>query len=291
MRRFCTTRFLMSAATAFAIAASSGLTNGRQAGAPTGLVRAKRPVPNHYIVVLKESGPSEPAPDIDAIAMDLSIQHSAQLGFTYRHALRGFSVQMTEAQALAMAKNPRVAYVEEDGIVSGTSQPMDSWGLDRMDRRKGTNRTYNSVLTGAGVHAYVIDSGIDASNSAFGGRATADADFVNDGRNGSDCGGHGTSVAAMLGGATYGVAKGARLHGVRVLDCWGNGTESRMIAGVDWVTNNSMHPAIANMRLRGGSSYTLDVAVQNSIASGITYVVSAGTRIWTSCISLPRMSG
>jgi subtilisin family serine protease len=148
--------------------------------------------------------------------------------------------------------------------------------LDRIDQHRLRNGMYNYIYTGAGVHVYVIDSGILPTHSDFGNRASIAADFVNDGHNGWDCNGHGTHVAGIVGGATYGVAKGVTLHGVRVLDCSGWAPNSRVIAGVDWVTGNKTFPAVANISWGADADPSLDTAVRNSIAQGITYVVSAG---------------
>jgi Subtilase family len=99
-----------------------------------------------------------------------------------------------------------------------------------------------------------------------------------DGGSADDCNGHGTHVAGTIGGATYGVAKGVTLVGVRVLGCNGSGTISGVIAGVNWVTSNHQagRPAVANMSLVGGASSALDTAVRNSIADGVSYAVAAG---------------
>jgi Subtilase family/FG-GAP-like repeat len=138
------------------------------------------------------------------------------------------------------------------------------------------NNAYNYDVTGAGVHAYVIDTGIRPTHQDFGGRASIAADFVGDGQNGNDCNGHGTHVAGTLGGTTFGVAKGVTIHAVRVLDCGGFGSFSTVIAGVDWVTANHLSPAVANMSLGGPADNATDTAVRNSINSGVTYAIAAG---------------
>ncbi|HYO62718.1 MAG TPA: S8 family serine peptidase [Pyrinomonadaceae bacterium] len=233
-------------------------------------------IPNQYVVVLKDD---VPARDVAALAADLGRAHRGLTRHVYTHALKGFSASMSEAAAVALARNPRVEYVIEDGEVSLSATQFNppSWGLDRIDQRdQPLNSQYNYDFTGAGVHAYVIDTGIRPTHQDFGGRASIAADFVGDGRGGNDCNGHGTHVAGTLGGNSYGVAKGATIHGVRVLNCAGSGAFSWIIAGVDWVTANHASPAVANMSL-GGSAYDpLDTAVRNSIASGVTYVIAAG---------------
>src|SRR5690606_11522822 len=134
--------------------------------------------------------------------------------------------------------------------------------------------TYTYNATGAGVHAYILDTGIRTSHNDFGGRASVGYDAF--GGNGQDCDGHGTHVAGTVGGSTWGVAKGVSLIAVRVLDCQGSGSISGVIAGVDWVTANAQRPAVANMSLGGGTSTALDNAVRNSISAGVQYAIAAG---------------
>jgi subtilisin family serine protease len=235
-------------------------------------------IPDQYIVVLKDD---VPAADVASRAGGLSRAHGGLTGHVYTHALKGFSVRMPEPAAQALSRNPHVEYVEEDGLASATVTQFNppSWGLDRIDQRDrplNNAYTYASNITGEGVNAYVIDTGVRHANVDFDGRAFLAADFINDGWGGNDCHGHGTHVAGTLGGSSYGVAKGVRLYSVRVLGCDGRGPFSSVIAGVDWVTANHAKPAVANMSLGGTATLALDTAVRNSIASGVTYVVAAG---------------
>jgi subtilisin family serine protease len=163
-----------------------------------------------------------------------------------------------------------------------TTQNNATWGLDRIDQRNlPLSGTYTYDVSGSGVRAYIIDTGIHYSHNEFGGRASFGYDAL--GGDGSDCNGHGTHVAGTVGGTVYGVAKNVALYAVRVLNCSGSGTTSGVIAGVDWVRNNAIKPAVANMSLGGGASTSLDNAVSNAIASGVTFAVAAGNSSANAC--------
>ncbi|HEY1402782.1 MAG TPA: S8 family peptidase, partial [Pyrinomonadaceae bacterium] len=233
-------------------------------------------IPGHYIVVFNESVAANNA---DALADALVRAHGGTLGFTYRSALRGFSVELSEAQAVALSRHPQVAFVESDVLVEGAAtQTAAPWTLDRLDQRDlALNNSYTYASNGAGVNVYVIDGGIRLTHQEFGGRAVFAYDNVGDGRNGVDCNGHGTHVAATIGGATYGIAKDAKLHSVRVLNCLNQSPLARILAGIDWVTTNHVKPAVTNLSFATGlGNDAMDLAVRNSIAAGITYVVAAG---------------
>lgn len=248
--------------------------------------RSGKPVRDHYIVVLKPETPSE---EVEAVTNELLANHGGTTRHIYKSAIKGFSIELPEAAAIALSRNPKVEYVEEDAEArANTSELTNNWNLDRIDTQFGRNGQYYfpNLENGAGVHAYILDSGLKLSHRQFsnadgsGNRATLDADMVWwDGQNGNDCTGHGTAVASVLGGRNFGVAKGVRLHGVRIFGCSDWTLTSTIIAGVDWVTQNSVKPAVANLSLDvpgwlNGSA--LDDAIRTSIFTGVTYVVSAG---------------
>ena len=196
---------------------------------------------------------------------------------------------MSATAAAALARNPRVRYIEQDSerfIVD--TQLGATWGLDRIDQRDlPLSGAYTYTTFAAGVNVYVIDTGIRTTHTEFGGRASSGFTSVADGNGTNDCNGHGTHVAGTIGGATYGVAKGVTLYAVRVLNCSGSGSTSGVIAGIDWVTNNHVSPAVANMSLGGGASTALDDAVRSSVASGVTYAIAAGNSNANACNSSP----
>jgi aqualysin 1 len=243
---------------------------------------ATRSADDRYIVVLKQG--ADPA--------NVAKAHGSPKARTFRTALKGYAAKLSAGQLAELRRDPRVDYVEPDRLMKAqATQSGATWGLDRIDQRLlPLNSTFSYTRTGAGVTAYIIDTGLRPSHADFGGRAVSDQDFVDPANPngpyynyGKDCNGHGTHVAGTVGGSTYGVAKTVSLVGVRVLDCDGYGLISEIVAGVDWVTRNAAKPAVANMSLGGGGSTALDTAVRNSIASGITYAVAAGNEHRDAC--------
>jgi aqualysin 1 len=240
--------------------------------------RTRDPILNQYIVRFSDDFDRF---QVASTANHLASIHGGTIKYIYEHTIKGFAVQLPEPAAIALSHSPLVEYVEEDAkVTASTIQSQATWGLDRIDSRA---RIFDGLYTyddgGQGVYVYVIDTGIRTSHQEFGGRASIAYDAF--GGNGQDCNGHGTHVAGTIGGATYGVAKGVTLFGVRVLDCGGSGTASSVIAGLDFVTNrkNNVHPStptVANMSLGGGADTSIDDAVRRAIQAGVTCVIAAG---------------
>jgi len=243
-------------------------------------------VPGQYIVVF-----SDRVADPGSVATALVRSLGGTMLHIYTSAIKGFAARLPTTAADALQQNPLVAFVEPDEVIrADVTQTMDAngdpWGLDRIDQGAlPLSRTYSYTATAAGVHAYIIDTGIWTLHPEFGGRADDVYDAL--GVTGEDCNGHGTHVAGTIGAATYGVAKAVSLHGVRVLNCAGIGLNSDVIAGVDWVTANHASPAVANMSLGGGKSAALDQAVTSLWNSGVFLAVAAGNDNADACNASP----
>ncbi|MFI6145760.1 S8 family serine peptidase [Streptomyces sp. NPDC051109] len=251
-------------------------------------VRAADTATAPYVVVLKDTTSRAPTHALAAEAAG----SGDQVGDVYDTVLSGFAVRTTAARAKALAADPRVASVEPDAEfrISDAQSPAP-WPLDRIDQSAlPLDGSYTYATTAQGVTAYVVDTGIYASHQEFGGRARV-------GYNGvfletsSDCNGHGTHVAGTLGGATYGVAKGVSLVGVKVANCKGSATLTSILGGLEWMVKDAAKapgtPAVANMSMGGTRSYALDAAVTRAVAAGITFTVAAGNSADDACTGSP----
>lgn len=278
--------------------------------------KAAAPIPGQYIVVLADEALPQfeqatgKRPEVRELAAAVADDRRFELRRTFAHAVNGFVARMSESQAEALAAEPWVASVEEDGLVevAGTQDAPPSWGLDRVDQRPMTlDFAYAYASTGSGVDVYIVDSGIRASHVDFGGRVDTVRAFtaINDGYGTSDPFGHGTMVAGIVAGATYGVAKAATLHPVRVVDATGSASISTLVAGIDWVTQQftsqvttttttvkgktvttttgTRRPAVINISLITSGSLAVNTSVNTAITAGITVVAAAGNSALDAC--------
>ncbi|QIQ07232.1 S8 family peptidase [Streptomyces liangshanensis] len=280
-------------------AGAAGVSAARQPE-PAPLIHAADPVPGQYIVTL------DPLVDPAAAARKLGVKPD----FLYSKVLNGFAVPLTPIELRLIRQAPGVTSVEEDAKVSASGSmtaavpprtaalpsrtaaapprttlgPASTWGLDRVDQRKlPLDGTFTTAGDGAGVNAYILDTGIDYGHSEFGGRATFGFDAVGDGRRGADCNGHGTHVAGTVGGTTYGVARKANLVSVRVLNCEGQGENSGVIAGLDWVARNAVQPAVLNGSVGGDKSTALNQVTNALHDRGVLPVLAAGNSAKDAC--------
>ncbi|KFE72344.1 S8 family serine peptidase [Hyalangium minutum] len=249
------------------------------------LLRSSKPVPGEYIVVLKNELKEVAQLGSESIAQEVALKHGGQVLHSYKAALKGFTLRLSEAQVQKLLQDPRVAYVQENGYVQvGATQTGATWGIDRIDQTSlPLNQTYTYNNDASGVHAYIVDTGVRLTHSQFTGRMGNGFDAITTGGTGADCHGHGTHVAGTVGGTTWGVAKGVTIHPVRVLDCSGYGTDAQVIAGIEWVVQNHVKPAVANMSLGGDASQPLDDAVTAAVNAGIVFAVAAGNDSTNAC--------
>jgi subtilisin family serine protease len=248
--------------------------------APVMAVQGKA-IEGSYVIVLRE----------DADPRSVAAIAGVHPRHVYRAVLNGFAAELNAGQVNALQRNPNVEYIEPDQeFTADVTVTAQAWGIDRIDQRnRPLSGTYTYNTTASSVYAYVIDTGIYTAHTQFGGRAANVYDAF--GGNGQDCHGHGTHVAGTIGGSSYGIARGVRLRGVRVLNCSGSGSTSGIIAAVDWVRNNRVNPAVANLSLGGGYSSSLNTAVSNLHNSGVFVAVAAGNSNANACNYSPASAG
>ncbi|SNC65929.1 Peptidase inhibitor I9 [Hymenobacter gelipurpurascens] len=251
-------------------------------------------IPGQYIVVLKDGAVelsgnesyTQKVSKVKEVGQGILKARGASadaLGFAYGHALKGFSARLSAAEAKALREDARVAYVEADKVISlgkpagggGTTQPaqVTPYGIARVGTGDGTGKT-----------AWIIDTGIDLTHPDLNVDVARSKSFLTSGANyasPNDGNGHGTHVSGTIAAinnsiGVVGVAANASVVAVRVLDSRGSGSNSGVIAGVDYVGANGKAGDVANMSLGGGVSQALDDAVLRASAGGVLFALAAG---------------
>ena len=239
-----------------------------------------------FIVVLQPG-----STDVPGVAAGLAASARGELGFVYEHALQGFSITATDAAAAALARNPRVAFVEPDREVTLAETQIVPTGVERIFATGNPNIDIDGVDDfRVDVDVAVIDTGVDfqhpdldvrpgidcASGSPFSAKCATGPNA------GDDDHYHGTHVAGTVGAldngiGVVGVAPGARIHPVKVLNSRGSGYTSWIVAGIDWVADNAEVIEVANMSLGGrGYSQAEYDAIQGAVNLGVAFAVAAG---------------
>ena len=256
-------------------------------------------VPGRYIIVFKDGVDKDAARQAALAKINVG---GGRVAFEYTSTLDGITAEISPEVLRLLRQDGRIEFIEQDQKVTVRDEetPFSAqtmvdatsiWGLDRIDQTSLLldHKYYYPSSAGQGVNIYIIDSGIRSSHENFVGRITLDFDAIG----GSvyppafDCDGHGTHVAGTAAGTYTGVARKANIHSVRVLDCMGSGYTSQIIAGINWVAQNHVKPAVANMSLGGGLSPAEDAAVSKAIAKGVTFVVAAGNDDDNACNTSP----
>ncbi len=250
-------------------------------------------VEGEYLVVLKPQAALGAAEDIASALTDAV---GGEIRDVFNTVIDGYSATLSEDEALAIAADERVDHVEQVQMLHAIGEQVNppSWGTDRVDQRDlplDGRYTYPDAA-GAGVNLYVVDTGIRQTHAEFAGRIRPGFDAATAGGNASDCNGHGTHVAGTAAGTSYGIAKKATVYPVRVLDCKGDGLSTTILAGIEWVAENAVKPAVVNYSVGCRTACSLpsiDAAVKRVVASGITWVSAAGNSNDDACRYSPQL--
>lgn len=208
---------------------------------------------------------------------------------------RGALLQsLVDTEHVTLVECNQIFTVNQPGDGGVSSQAGATWGLDRIDQAAKTlNSRYDYTSTGAGVCAYVVDTGVYRPHNEIAGRVLAGYNVYNAAAEPDDDYGHGTHVAGTIAGTTYGVAKKATIVPVKVLD-QGSGTTDAVVSGINWVVSDKSSGCpkgkVINMSLGGGTSTAIDQAVGKATAAGVVVAVAAGNENQDACNVSPARS-
>ena len=253
------------------------------AGPPENLPRV---IPSQYIVVFKDNV------NTDAAANEFAGRFNMSVLFRYRHALRGMAIKMSPALLDRLSADPRVAYIEQDVVVFANAQTLPT-GIDRINADLDPVASIDNSDDRVNVDIAILDTGIDLDHSDLNlyryayckdtsPRHPVDYGCVENDPGAEDGNSHGTHVAGIAAAidntsGVVGVAPGARIWAIKVLEDNGSGEGSQVLAGVDYVTANASEIEVANMSLTGSGAFQpLDDAISEAVAAGVTIVLAAG---------------
>lgn len=266
--------------------------------APLYLAQGTDVVPDEYIVVMKPGfrvGQNRESLRGEVAAL------GGQVLSVYDVLLNGFAAKLPPQALDALRRNPNVDFIESNRVITLEdvevaqaevglldTQVNPTWGLDRVDQRNlPLDDVYRYDNLASSVHVYVIDTGLRTTHQEFTGRVLDGRNLYDKNDDVSDCNGHGTHVTGTIAGTTYGVAKGALIHPVRVFGCSGSTTSDIILNALTWVANHLQKQAVVNMSLGGESSLTLDWAVNGLINLDVVVTVSAGNSATDACTQSP----
>lgn len=253
-------------------------------------------IKDSYIVVFKQPASSATAASISAA---IEAEYGARATSIYREVFSGAALTLGIDAAKRLLADPRVEAVYADTIVRPLAVPSGSWGLDRIDQRSlplNGQYSYNTWWP-YNVHAYVIDTGVRSSHSEFLGRMARGADLSPDGPPDegdpgtsplqSDPAGHGTHVASTFAGSTWGVARYAQIHSIKIFNDAGFSTLQALLDALEWIWINVEYPAVVNVSVGTPATAVVDQAIETLLSAGIVVVAAAGNDGGDACLISP----